>query len=636
MYCICCLCTNSTVSEEKMDFKIRVKVIEGTENPSIDQSKILDAINSSCETIDIANIYSTRDGAIIKMLNIDSVYALLEQEAKDKLKDHNLKPVTPAWLNPTKTLFVHQLPRGILDRKNEEIRDEIKKSNQEIAVEFAAVIRSNKTNRKFLKLTLNTPEVAAKTFNKGFRLFNFIVTPDMIAQHRLKDQPEVTQCYKCFSFEHPTNRCTSKDTLCSRCHGAHHYTECEEEEVKCNNCKSDHHSASPECPLRKQMIERKKKEIKDKNNAETDKTQPPSSHVIPNAWEQKSQTPPPKKYQEMKDETQAARMTIISKFAEMMTTGQFDPQLYIRITNKVLEFNNLPRVEIPEEVMDISFSHEIDKTRMMRMKEQEIMGYEIEEIYAQREAHNEGKETNEVEDILNDITEEERRDIILERKKKKSEIEKVKAFLGPAPPSNFTQEWGHPTLPHNTQGRDESWRCLDKNELNPVIRTGARQKERTPLMKTRSSERINQLHKEKENESQNFPNTQDSFNQEFLMKDKITEEKDDKPLDKIDELSDTTYEDVEVEKDNEESGNEGEEEDNETEEEKDKEKRKKKKNVPAKGNNRKDETSESEGDLDKELPTASGNKGKKEIKYEKIEFVKTNKNDNRKKRNSRK
>ena len=68
-----------------------------------------------------------------------------------------------------------------------------------------------KSNRKMLKLTRGSPEMAERTKKDGFRMFNLIVLPmvlpEMIQQHRQKNEPEIRQCYKCFSFEHYTNGC---------------------------------------------------------------------------------------------------------------------------------------------------------------------------------------------------------------------------------------------------------------------------------------------------------------------------------------------------------------------------------------------------------------------------------------------
>ena len=185
-----------------MDLKVRVRTINTKILPT--QSEILDAINEACAggNLDVATMYQTPDGAIIKMRNIESVYILLDQETKEKLKSYNLKPINPAWLNPAKTIFIHQLPFAITSRENTAIFNEIKNSNQDIKLEFVGVLRNNRTNHKYLKITLSTPEMAKEISEKGLRLYNLIVTPDMIAQHWLKEEPEVRQCYKCFSNYH--------------------------------------------------------------------------------------------------------------------------------------------------------------------------------------------------------------------------------------------------------------------------------------------------------------------------------------------------------------------------------------------------------------------------------------------------
>ena len=54
---------------------------------------------------------------------------------------------------------------------------------------------------------------------------------------RYSDYINITQCYRCWKFGHIAKKCTSPNDKCSKCAGAHKYSECTSEELTCVNCK---------------------------------------------------------------------------------------------------------------------------------------------------------------------------------------------------------------------------------------------------------------------------------------------------------------------------------------------------------------------------------------------------------------
>ena len=374
----------------------------------------------------------------------------------------------------------------------------------------------------------------------------------------------------------------------------------------------------------------------------------------------------------------------------MLATGQNDPHLYITITNRILEYNNIPKIEIPEEVQEQTINLEIEKMRIMRQNEQEHLRDTIYEMYNEISSDhgdsNPNRKMDEIEDdyLRNKSLEErikyarkeENRSQTDEEKRRTTDEEKVESVLGKAPPSNFSQDWYLPSLPHNQKRiKDNETR---ETEDKPGINTGARQKDRKLTTKTRSSERneeiekekdkgnhklpetqdsfnsefmlkgrtrsserLNQLYREKEigNYDRKLPDTQDSFNSEFMMKEKITKGKgreDGPSLNTIEEeFSDSSDdEDVEIESDGNEN-NEQEDRNATTEDEENKEEETTEQTI--RDNNKKEDTSSSDSEDSKETNPGKNEKQRRcnKKRYNKEEFVKVKHCDEKKKRKPR-
>ena len=526
--------------------KIRLRIID----PKIkkDQSDILDAVNKACNKVDVLNIYATTDGAVLKMQSLDSIHGLLTPEAKESLKGNNLKPMTPQWLNPAKTIFLHRLPAAIVDRDNKTIKEEIINSNTGVEVEFACVIRSMKSNKRFIKLVLGSPETADNISKKGLRLFNYIVTPETIAQHWQKGLPEIDQCYKCYSFDHKTNQCTAKAIACSICNGPHHYKVCEIETPCCINCKGSHHSASKECPVRKRRTEDKRKAIenekkKPKNQERHTMQEAPTPSYNP--WQKELPTDVQSQlHNESSATTQveiglnslaASHTQIISKFAEMLANDQGNAHVYFEITRKMLEYNGLPTVDLPPELAPQVIMENFERIR----REREEKEYLLEEEHRNRllAMRNNNLEHNNHEENLENPGKDER---------------KVNSVLGKAPPIDLNKE--HEELMKNANHiqKEEEEKEKQRQPTSHHMPPAAPVAPQKGLRGTRDLKTWYPTKEENENQL-----TQDSFKDEFLMKQPT------KNLPTIleDELSSTTDEEVnideedEINKEDNESGN---------------------------------------------------------------------------------
>ncbi|CAF1041914.1 unnamed protein product [Brachionus calyciflorus] len=77
------------------------------------------------------------------------------------------------------------------------------------------------------------------------------------------------QCFKCQKFGHSQNNCKSKDFICLRCAGKHHYKDCKitnAEDYICANCNLNHASCSKECKILQEAVNKKQNKQESNNN----------------------------------------------------------------------------------------------------------------------------------------------------------------------------------------------------------------------------------------------------------------------------------------------------------------------------------------------------------------------------------
>ena len=329
---------------DNMDLRIKLKAIDDENVPK--QADIADLAAKAFPRIEIVDMYKIPEGAILKVSSKDAIYALLESKAQDVLKTGNIKAIPPAWLSPSRILFVSRVPWAFLDRSNKEILKEINEKNASIELEEALIIASKgNSRRKLLKLIFKTEEKADEILKKGFTMFNYVATSDNIVKHKLADNISVDQCYKCFKFTHTSNRCPNKDYLCSICGQQHHYSKCtNKNKPKCLNCNSnEHHAASNDCPEKRKLMKMKKAQHNIYNNNNTDVNNSENNQQSTNAWT--NQQYPPLNNASKKDADAIIQAEVISNFAIMLSNG--DPLQFWDISSSIMKENNIPLLRLP-------------------------------------------------------------------------------------------------------------------------------------------------------------------------------------------------------------------------------------------------------------------------------------------------
>ena len=99
------------------------------------------------------------------------------------------------------------------------------------------------------KITLATQEMVDKTMSAGLTLCNHHVKITQISRARVLG---TSQCFRCFSFEHPTESCQLEIKCCEH----HLYKDCHNKSIRptCANCKGAHNSNSNRCTIKKKYL----------------------------------------------------------------------------------------------------------------------------------------------------------------------------------------------------------------------------------------------------------------------------------------------------------------------------------------------------------------------------------------------
>ncbi|KAK5637742.1 hypothetical protein RI129_000076 [Pyrocoelia pectoralis] len=110
---------------------------------------------------------------------------------------------------------------------------------------FPSKIRNN------IAIAECSPEIRQRLLNQGRIYINF-------ESCRVLDHIQVTRCFKCQAFGHPSKYCSATEDTCSLCAGSHFYTACphkDNDEIrKCANCVRakqevhNHSALSTKCP----------------------------------------------------------------------------------------------------------------------------------------------------------------------------------------------------------------------------------------------------------------------------------------------------------------------------------------------------------------------------------------------------
>ena len=239
-----------------MAYRFKVKFLDGKKR---EECQLMEQLNSVVPLI-LTDCVIARDGANLAMNSIEDLDKLLSEESETKLNELHLKITPPINYRSERTVFVPKPRPFITNKTHQALIHSINNSNDDLVSEAVAYVRSinhKQGDRLNLKVTF-------KAFDSGFFVGRMLIPSEYVF---MEDFVRVTQCIRCFSFQHTVNFCPAPQPFCSYCDGNHNHSSCPDKEdpskLKCHNCSEKHLAVSAACIKRKEVI----KSIRDARRA---------------------------------------------------------------------------------------------------------------------------------------------------------------------------------------------------------------------------------------------------------------------------------------------------------------------------------------------------------------------------------
>ena len=259
--------------------KLKVRFID---NLKRDEFELMSQLNK-ISPLNIVDIFIATDNAVVNVSSHEEVEALLTPGANVKAKELGLYISSSPLLKSQKTIFLPRVRHFVSNSSVEDILVKINSCNagQLEATEAVIVLGPDykEGQRKSLRLTFKTAEMADKACTNGFSIGDFKIESKSIVK---VDFVQVPQCYRCFSYSHLVKSCPATVSRCSICYGTHSYRECPTpNDPKCCVCGGGHISVSSDCPFRKEAIRNKRASVKASRRGTTAPPPQPPPRLYP-------------------------------------------------------------------------------------------------------------------------------------------------------------------------------------------------------------------------------------------------------------------------------------------------------------------------------------------------------------------
>lgn len=280
----------------------------------------------------VTRIITLEDGFVVLTKDDKDADKIFQEESIRKLNGSQFYPTVPADIKARKTVLCFNVDSFIYDNLEVEIKQEMMNKNLWSENCIEQVIKF--PNKNIIKIIFTQTQVALKATESGIVAFNICIPPNQIKQEKFIP---ILTCMKCYKLEeHTTKHCpkNSDYKICSECaEEGHSWKDCLRGTQKCINCGGRHRTTAMKCPKRKEIVEKKRKEIEE--------TSQQSYRTYSDATKSR-----PAYTNNMKTEkgTTAKIMTclLLAHQYNMAEPGSFEKQL-----NTLLTKNNLPKVAVP-------------------------------------------------------------------------------------------------------------------------------------------------------------------------------------------------------------------------------------------------------------------------------------------------
>ena len=205
-------------------------------------------------------IIDTKEGYII-VIKEEYMEKALKMETKEELEKLELEISAPPEYKANRTLIVKRVDNHIDEYSIDELKGNIAENNRWMSIEELYKFKNG--NFRTVKIVLENMQQIQKAMTEGVLIGNQLISPQSIER---EIYVKIQQCNNCYSHDHKTDECKEeKIARCIKC-GADGHTsaECTAKKLKCRNCHQEHNVFAAKCPIRKEIVKEKVKQLREK------------------------------------------------------------------------------------------------------------------------------------------------------------------------------------------------------------------------------------------------------------------------------------------------------------------------------------------------------------------------------------
>lgn len=210
----------------------------------------------SNNSIKFSKLLETKKGDIIVFCNDQKDDdAMFSDRCVQSLVTIDYKPVLPVDLQAKRSVLAHRLDTEVYSYSEQTIITEINDRNEWADVgEIFKIPRSSS-----IKIIFKTQDMAEKCLQTGILMFDLSLPSRDFSRDIFVD---IKYCYKCYQMEdHLSVNCPNAADyiICSKCSSQEHtYQQCSSDLPKCLHCSGDHNTLANSCPVKRELIRKKR------------------------------------------------------------------------------------------------------------------------------------------------------------------------------------------------------------------------------------------------------------------------------------------------------------------------------------------------------------------------------------------
>ena len=287
-------------------------------------------------------------GAFYAIVSDENLEIVLLEENKDVFREEGYEVIPPIEYNAMKTMVAKSLDYMIDEYTDQEIGDSIEDLNEGLKVEDIYRIP---TTSKMIKVRFTTNQMAQTALKKGL-----VVLYQSIPANKIEKEifVKLTPCRNCYDYDHREKDCPiEKKMRCTFCAGEHRQNECTAKDPMCINCGGQHRTLAAAYKVRKDLIKKRSKEIRDRSRSRS-RARTATHYATYSAAIQlgasETRGPGTRQMDEpmmSKEESKLMMTTIMSAIIYAQYMEAVEPGSYQRNIDEIYKLNGLPPIKFP-------------------------------------------------------------------------------------------------------------------------------------------------------------------------------------------------------------------------------------------------------------------------------------------------